>query len=95
MLIEKDLKQDKMLAPLLKKHKGLRMPGAINGFEIAVRAIIGQKISVKAAKTILARLTNLCGQTQCIDTNISLKKIFPTAKDILKHDPIKFRFNII
>lgn len=86
MLIEKDLKQDKKLAKLLKKSEGLRIPGAINCFEIAVRAIIGQKISVKAARTILTRLTNLCGQRQRFDTNISLTTYFPTADDILKHD---------
>ena len=86
MLIERDLKQDKKLEKLLKQSGGLRIPGAINCFEIAVRAIIGQKISVKAARTILTRLTELCGQIQKFDVNITLTKCFPTAEDILKHD---------
>jgi AraC family transcriptional regulator, regulatory protein of adaptative response / DNA-3-methyladenine glycosylase II len=45
------------LGSLAEAHPGLRVPGAFDGFEMAVRAILGQQISVKAAATLAARLT--------------------------------------
>jgi AraC family transcriptional regulator of adaptative response / DNA-3-methyladenine glycosylase II len=45
------------LGSLAEAHPGLRVPGAFDGFEMAVRAILGQQISVKAATTLAARLT--------------------------------------
>jgi AraC family transcriptional regulator of adaptative response / DNA-3-methyladenine glycosylase II len=46
------------LGSLAQTHPGLRVPGAFDGFEMAVRAILGQQISVKAATTLAARLTD-------------------------------------
>ena len=86
MMIEHDLKQDEKLKLLLEKHSGLRIPGAWSRFELAVRAIIGQKISVKAAKTVLNRLVKLCGEKQVFDTTIALTHVFPTPKNILQAD---------
>ncbi len=50
------------LGALAANHPGLRIPGAFDGFEMAVRAILGQQISVKAATTLAGRLTNQFGQ---------------------------------
>jgi AraC family transcriptional regulator of adaptative response / DNA-3-methyladenine glycosylase II len=86
MLIENDLKQDKKLKPLIEAHPGLRIPGCWDGFELAVRAIIGQLISVKAATTILTRLVMHCGHRQNIDPHLSLTHFFPEPKDILGAD---------
>ena len=86
MLIEHDLQQDAQLAPLLSAYHGLRIPGCWDGFELAVRAIIGQKISVKAARTILIRLVNLYGKQQSIGAHCSLTHVFPTPQDILAAD---------
>jgi AraC family transcriptional regulator of adaptative response / DNA-3-methyladenine glycosylase II len=47
---------DPALAPLVAARPGLRVPGAVDGFEIAVRAVLGQQISVAAARTMAARL---------------------------------------
>ncbi|MEO8486112.1 MAG: AlkA N-terminal domain-containing protein [Betaproteobacteria bacterium] len=44
------------LGPLARAHPGLRLPGTFDGFELAVRAIAGQQVSVKAARTLLGRL---------------------------------------
>lgn len=49
------------LGSLAEAHPGLRVPGAFDGFEMAVRAILGQQISVKAATTLAARLTKRFG----------------------------------
>jgi AraC family transcriptional regulator of adaptative response / DNA-3-methyladenine glycosylase II len=47
---------DPILAPLVKSRPGLRVPGAWDGFEIAVRAVLGQQITVKAATRLAGRL---------------------------------------
>src|SRR5688572_3850087 len=50
------LGRDRMLAPLLRKRPGVRVPGAWDPFELAVRAIVGQQVSVAGARTILGRI---------------------------------------
>jgi AraC family transcriptional regulator of adaptative response / DNA-3-methyladenine glycosylase II len=44
------------LAPLVSRRPGLRSPGAVDGFEMAVRAVVGQQVSVAGARTVLGRL---------------------------------------
>jgi 3-methyladenine DNA glycosylase/8-oxoguanine DNA glycosylase len=53
--IDTHLKKDKLLRPLLRKRPGPRVPGAWNPLDVAIRAIVGQQISVQAATTIMAR----------------------------------------
>jgi AraC family transcriptional regulator of adaptative response / DNA-3-methyladenine glycosylase II len=84
--IETDLASDRALKPLLKNHPGIRIPGCWNNFELAVRAIIGQLISVKAARTILIRLVNLCGRKQTLDSSLALTHYFPSPENILDAD---------
>jgi AraC family transcriptional regulator, regulatory protein of adaptative response / DNA-3-methyladenine glycosylase II len=50
------LARDRMLAPLLRKRPGVRVPGAWDPFELAVRAIVGQQVSVAGARTVLGRI---------------------------------------
>lgn len=50
------LGRDRMLAPLLRNRPGVRLPGAWDPFELAVRAIVGQQVSVAGARTILGRI---------------------------------------
>jgi AraC family transcriptional regulator, regulatory protein of adaptative response / DNA-3-methyladenine glycosylase II len=50
------LAEDDILAALVRKRPGLRIPGAYDGFELAVRAVLGQQVSVAAARTFAARL---------------------------------------
>lgn len=59
--ISTTLKKDESLAPLLRDLPGIRVPGAWDGFELMVRAIIGQQVSVKAASTIAGRIAELYG----------------------------------
>lgn len=56
------LAQDAVLARLLRKYPGVRVPGSWDGFELAVRAILGQQISVKAATTIAGRVAREYGE---------------------------------
>ena len=50
------------LAGLVARRPGLRSPGAVDGFEMAVRAVIGQQVSVAGARTVLGRLVAEHGQ---------------------------------
>ncbi|HTV78341.1 MAG TPA: AlkA N-terminal domain-containing protein [Steroidobacteraceae bacterium] len=56
------LRSDPALAPLLKRRPGLRVPGAWDGFELAIRAVLGQQISVAAAQRLAGRLVAAYGE---------------------------------
>lgn len=86
MAIENDLKKDKKLKPFVTQYPGLRVTGSWDGFELAVRAIVGQKISVQAARTVLGRVVNVCGEKQTFDQSLQLERFFPTPKNILSAD---------
>lgn len=50
------------LEPLVRRHPGLRVPGSLNGFETAVQTVLGQQVSLAAARTFGARLVAAFGQ---------------------------------
>jgi AraC family transcriptional regulator of adaptative response / DNA-3-methyladenine glycosylase II len=54
--IAHDLGRDSLLAPLVRARPGLRVPGSFDDFEISVRAVLGQQVSVRAATTLAGRL---------------------------------------
>jgi AraC family transcriptional regulator of adaptative response / DNA-3-methyladenine glycosylase II len=56
------LAADPKLAPYIKARPGIRLPGAADPFEIAVRAILGQQVSVAAARTLAGRIVALYGK---------------------------------
>lgn len=60
--IDGHLARDPLLAPLVREHPGLRAPGGWDGFELAVRAILGQQISVAAARRLAGQLVALHGE---------------------------------
>jgi AraC family transcriptional regulator, regulatory protein of adaptative response / DNA-3-methyladenine glycosylase II len=60
--IVQSLKTDPDLAARVEKNPGLRVPGCWNGFELAVRTILGQQVSVKGATTLAGRLVKTFGQ---------------------------------
>jgi AraC family transcriptional regulator, regulatory protein of adaptative response / DNA-3-methyladenine glycosylase II len=61
-MISKHLAKDQRLARAVKGNPGLRVPGAFNGFELGLRAILGQQITVKAATTIACRFVEAFGE---------------------------------
>jgi AraC family transcriptional regulator, regulatory protein of adaptative response / DNA-3-methyladenine glycosylase II len=70
-----------ILGPLAAENPGIRVPGAFDGFEIAMRAVLGQQISVPAATTIAGRVAERFGEK--IDTPFpDLKFMVPTAAQI-------------
>jgi AraC family transcriptional regulator, regulatory protein of adaptative response / DNA-3-methyladenine glycosylase II len=60
-MISKHLARDARLAAAVKSNPGLRVPGAFNGFEMGLRAILGQQVTVKAATTIACRFVQAFG----------------------------------
>ena len=69
------------LGPLAAAHPGLRLPGAMDGFEIAVRAILGQQVTVVAATKIAARFAEAFGDP-IATPYASLRLCFPRASTI-------------
>ncbi|MEO5568661.1 MAG: AlkA N-terminal domain-containing protein [Gemmatimonadaceae bacterium] len=60
------------------RHPGLRVPGAFDGFELAVRAILGQQITVKAATTLSGRFAEAFGER--VETpHAELRRLTPTS----------------
>ena len=67
------------LGKLAKRHPGLRVPGAFDGFEVAVRAIIGQQVTVAGARTVAGRFAAAFGDP--VETPFSsITTIFPLAE---------------
>lgn len=56
------LSTHRRLAPLVRRSPGLRVPGAVDGFELAVRSILGQQISVAGARTLAGKLAARYGE---------------------------------
>lgn len=67
---------DPLLAPLVAARPGLRVPGAMSGFELAVRAILGQQVSVVGARTLAGRLVSRLGERLAVPDG-SLTHFFP------------------
>jgi AraC family transcriptional regulator of adaptative response / DNA-3-methyladenine glycosylase II len=61
-VIDAHLARDARMAPLVAASPGLRVPGAWDGFETAVRAILGQQVSVERARRLAANLIQSCGE---------------------------------
>jgi len=76
---------DPELAPLLAARPGLRVPGAADGFELAVRAVLGQRVSVTAATSFTARLVAALGEPLPAPDG-GLTHRFPTAERLAGAD---------
>jgi AraC family transcriptional regulator of adaptative response / DNA-3-methyladenine glycosylase II len=76
------LSGDPVLAPLVAQRPGLRAPGGWDGFEIAVRAVLGQQITVVAARRLAGQLVAVHGRVvpKSFRMHPGLSHTFPTAK---------------
>lgn len=84
--IEKHLSSDKQLAKLIEKWPGLRVPGAWDGFELAVRAVLGQQITVRSAQQLAGKLVRVChGPSENLQDE-SLKYVFPSPSQLAAAD---------
>jgi AraC family transcriptional regulator, regulatory protein of adaptative response / DNA-3-methyladenine glycosylase II len=82
------LSRDPVLVPLVAARPGLRVPGAWDGFELAVRAILGQQITVLAATRLAGNLVSSCGATIADPAALAhgLTHVFPTPRQLVGAD---------
>ena len=73
------LSRDPALAPIVARRPGLRLPGCFDGFELLVRTVLGQQISVKGATTLAGRLAGAFGDP-VVTPIAGLDRAFPTAE---------------
>jgi AraC family transcriptional regulator of adaptative response / DNA-3-methyladenine glycosylase II len=80
-IIEEHFAGDPTLGPIVARQSGLRVPGAIDGFELGLRAILGQQVSVKGATTLAGRFATTFGEL--LETPVpGLDRLTPTAESI-------------
>ncbi len=77
--------RDELLAPLLQRRPGVRIPGAWDPFECAVRAVLGQQVSVAAGRTFAARIVGRIGHP-INDPEEGLTHLFPSAAALREAD---------
>jgi AraC family transcriptional regulator of adaptative response / DNA-3-methyladenine glycosylase II len=78
---------DAVLAAMpFEARAGLRLPGSFDGFETAARVVLGQQITVKAARTLTMRLVERFGAALTTPFD-DLRRLFPTPEVIAKADP--------
>ncbi len=80
----KYLKKDKWIGRIIRKQKGIRLPGAWDRFETSVRIIIGQQVSVAGASTLTGRLVKRFGTPIEITLPGSLEYLFPSADKLAR-----------
>ena len=76
------------MAPLVAARPGLRVPGAWDGFELAVRAILGQQITVSAATRLVGKLVAFHGESVADPAalDLGLTRVFPTPRQLAGAD---------
>lgn len=77
------LMKDKMLRGMVKRNIGLRVPGAFDGFEAAVRTILGQQVTVRAATTLACRFAAVFGSAHATPI-AELTHLSPTAERVAR-----------
>ena len=85
--IAETLRFDRLLARSVEAHPGMRVPGCWDGFELAVRAILGQQITVKGATALAGRITEAFGQP--FSAAPGLTHLFPTPEVLAAADLAK------
>lgn len=82
--IDAALRDDPALAPSVERVPGIRVPGCLDPHELVFRALIGQQISVPAARTALGRLAAALGEPTAYGDD-GLVRLFPDAAAIAEH----------
>ncbi|HEY0487425.1 MAG TPA: AlkA N-terminal domain-containing protein [Mycobacteriales bacterium] len=83
--VDAALAADDVLRGLVTETPGMRVPGAVDGFELAVRAVVGQQVSVGAARTVLGRIVSATGASLS-DVDGGLTHTFPAPAVLVDAD---------
>jgi AraC family transcriptional regulator of adaptative response / DNA-3-methyladenine glycosylase II len=84
--VEAALGADPLIGPLVRASPGRRVPGAVDGAELAVRAVLGQQVSVAGAATVAGRLTATLGEPLPEPVG-TVTHLFPSAAALASVDP--------
>jgi AraC family transcriptional regulator of adaptative response / DNA-3-methyladenine glycosylase II len=77
---------DDVLGPVVRRAPGLRVPGHVDGDEVAVRAVVGQQVSVAGARTVAGRFVQQWGEP--VETDVpGLTHLFPSSAVLAEQDP--------
>ena len=88
-LIHQQFINDSVLAELVEAYAGIRIPGAWDGFETAVRTLLGQQVSVTTAATLIERLVTQFGTTLPQEEGAILTHLFPMPSQLVDADIAK------
>jgi AraC family transcriptional regulator of adaptative response / DNA-3-methyladenine glycosylase II len=88
--IDAELGRDPLLAPLVRRRPGLRVPRATDGFELAVRAVVGQQVTLAAARRTAGRLVALYGRPLAEPAG-AITHLFPTPAAVAEVDSLELR----
>jgi AraC family transcriptional regulator, regulatory protein of adaptative response / DNA-3-methyladenine glycosylase II len=91
LAVDELLRGDPMLAPLVDKSPGRRVPRTVDAAEFAVRAVLGQQVSTAAARTHAARLVTAHGDP-VTDQGGDLTHLFPSPEALAALDPAALAF---
>lgn len=84
--VAEEFSGDRVIGPLVRRTPGLRVPGHVSGDEVAVRAVLGQQVSVAGARTVAGRLVAAHGALLSAPEP-GLTHLFPDAAVLAGLDP--------
>ncbi len=85
--VDAALADDPALAPLVRAVPGLRVPGQLDGAEVAIQTVLGQQVSMAAARTAAARLVAAYGEPLDLTGGHEVDRLFPTMATLAAVDP--------
>lgn len=85
--VDEALADDPFLAPLVAARPGLRVPGQLDGVEVAVQTVLGQQVSLASARAAAGRLVEEHGEMLGLTGQHSVTHLFPQASRLAALDP--------
>lgn len=82
--IAAQLESDPHLGPLVRRQPGLRVPGYVDGWEAAVRAILGQQVTVAGARRLATTFVDRRGEDLGLEGDHGVSRLFPQAPDLIE-----------
>ncbi len=89
--VEAELSEDPVLVGLVTDRPGLRVPGHLDGAELAIQTVLGQQVSLASARTAGARLVEEHGEALELEGDHEVTRLFPTAATMANVDPASLR----
>ena len=91
VVVDEALAEDELLAPLVSATPGLRVPGHLDGHEVALQTVLGQQVSLASARTAAARLVAEHGDPLDLTGPHAVTHLFPSAGHGRRLDPTALR----